>query len=305
VVTEVAAEGLDLRRAARVVHYDLPWTPMRLEQREGRAVRLGSARAEVEVVRFEPPPELDRALALGATLARKATLPARAGLGVDGVRQWRWRSSLADRVGEGPGAAGTAAVLLARGDAPGRGVLAGFELHVERSGRSERLAATVGWLDAAGRWSEDEATVSAALLAALRVERPVHPDPAHVAAALDRLVSPIRARLSIVGGRRWASAEPEAAARRLAVRIGSGVREAARRRAGALLARLERALAFVAGGHTAGEAMLVGRMADAEPRELARTLARFPPPTARWDAIEVRVTGLVLFETEGRFTTPA
>ena len=55
VVTDVAAEGLDLHRAARVVHYDLPWTPMRLEQREGRVVRLGSVHREVEVVRFEPP----------------------------------------------------------------------------------------------------------------------------------------------------------------------------------------------------------------------------------------------------------
>ncbi|MGH7525289.1 MAG: helicase-related protein, partial [Gemmatimonadales bacterium] len=49
VVTDVAAEGLDLQRAARVIHYDLPWTPMRLEQREGRAVRLGSRHRSVEV----------------------------------------------------------------------------------------------------------------------------------------------------------------------------------------------------------------------------------------------------------------
>ncbi|HEX2249705.1 MAG TPA: DEAD/DEAH box helicase, partial [Gemmatimonadales bacterium] len=35
IVTDVAAEGLDLQRAARVVHYDLPWTPMRMSQREG------------------------------------------------------------------------------------------------------------------------------------------------------------------------------------------------------------------------------------------------------------------------------
>ena len=55
VATDVAAEGLDLQRAARVVHYDLPWTPMRLEQREGRALRLGSLHPMVEVVTLSPP----------------------------------------------------------------------------------------------------------------------------------------------------------------------------------------------------------------------------------------------------------
>ncbi|MEO6056166.1 MAG: hypothetical protein ABIQ49_04935, partial [Gemmatimonadales bacterium] len=59
---------------------------------------------------------------------------------------------------------------------------------------------------------------------------------------------------------------------------------------------LERALAFAAGGHTAGEAQLVRRLADAEGAELAGALARIPAPTQRWEGIEVRVTGLVLFE---------
>ncbi|HZI75237.1 MAG TPA: DEAD/DEAH box helicase, partial [Gemmatimonadales bacterium] len=62
VVTDVAAEGLDLQRAARVVHYDLPWTPMRLEQREGRSVRRGSHNGEVEVIRFHPPELLEKRL---------------------------------------------------------------------------------------------------------------------------------------------------------------------------------------------------------------------------------------------------
>jgi hypothetical protein len=61
-------------------------------------------------------------------------------------------------------------------------------------------------------------------------------------------------------------------------------------------ARLERALAFVAGGHTAGEAMLVRRLADADPPALAAGLARIPATSACWDAIDVRLTGLVIFE---------
>lgn len=299
VVTDVAAEGLDLRRAARVVHYDLPWTPMRLEQREGRAVRLGSARELIEVVRFDPPPALDAALRLGEHLARKAALAGRTGLGADGVRLWRWRSALADRLSPGPAAAGTAVVRLRAGDGPAvgtPGLLAGFELLAVHGGRPEPLASVVGWLDCAGRWTEDEAVVAARLLAAARGGLASSAEPARLRAALDRLLEPVRARLTLTGSRRWTAAEPDPAARRLAARLGEWVREAARRRDAASLARLERALAFAAGGHTAGEALLVRRLAEAEPRELAAALARMPAPTPRWDAVEARLTGLVLFE---------
>lgn len=297
IVTDVAAEGLDLRRAARVVHYDLPWTPMRLEQREGRAVRLGSARVEVEVVRFEPPSVLDTALRLGASLARKAALPARAGLGADGRRLWRWRSALADQIGDGACVAGTAVVTVMPQEC-GPGLLAGYELHAARGGVADCLAAVVGWLDPAGRWFEDESIVTTRLLAALESTTKVPCNAARAAAALDRLAGPIRAHLTRVAGRRWTAAEPDPAARKVAVRLGSGVREAARRRDAHLLAKLERALAFVAGGHTAGEALMVRRLAGAEPRALERELARLPLPTPRWGAVEVVLTGLVLFERE-------
>jgi hypothetical protein len=62
-----------------------------------------------------------------------------------------------------------------------------------------------------------------------------------------------------------------------------------------MLGRLERAMGFAGGGHTAGEAMLVERMAEATPRVLTEWLARVPAPTPRWDSLEVRLTGLVLF----------
>ncbi|MBE3550814.1 MAG: Superfamily II DNA/RNA helicase [Brockia lithotrophica] len=39
--TEAGAEGLNLQCARHVVNYDLPWNPMRLEQRIGRVHRLG------------------------------------------------------------------------------------------------------------------------------------------------------------------------------------------------------------------------------------------------------------------------
>jgi hypothetical protein len=290
VVTDVAAEGLDLRRAARVVHYDLPWTPMRLEQREGRAVRLGSARDLVEVVRFIPPPAFDAALELGDRLRRKAALPALAGLGADGVRLWRWRSALVDQLGDGQAVSGTA--LACRG----RGVLAGFELLALRHGECQCIGSVVGWLGPDGSWSEDESVVAERLRAAAACDNRAPPTAAVIRQALDRLVGPVRARLALAAARRWTAAEPDTAARRLALRLGELVRTAARRRDGRELTRLERALAFVAGGHTAGEAMLVRRLADADAPALAACLTGIPATSARWDAIDVRLTGLVVFD---------
>ena len=303
VVTDVAAEGLDLRRAARVVHYDLPWTPMRLEQREGRAVRLGSARDLVEVVRFIPPPAFDAALELGDRLRRKAALPALAGLGADGVRLWRWRSALVDQLGDGQAVSGSALgcrsprVPRAAADTcqeASRGVLAGFELLALRHGERQCIGSVVGWLGPDGSWSEDESVVAERLRAAAACDNRAPPTAAVIRQALDRLVGPVRARLALAAARRWTAAEPDAAARRLALRLGELVRMAAQRRDARDLARLERALAFVAGGHTAGEAMLVRRLADAP--ALAACLAGIPATSARWDAIDVRLTGLVVFD---------
>lgn len=43
VSTEVAAEGVDLQFCRLLINYDLPWNPMRVEQRIGRIDRLGQA----------------------------------------------------------------------------------------------------------------------------------------------------------------------------------------------------------------------------------------------------------------------
>lgn len=49
--TDAASEGLNLHERCRlVVHFELPWTPMRLEQRTGRVDRLGQARPVHEVL---------------------------------------------------------------------------------------------------------------------------------------------------------------------------------------------------------------------------------------------------------------
>lgn len=52
IATDAAAEGLDLQTTARyVLHFDCPWNPSRLEQRNGRLDRYGQAR-DVTVFHF-------------------------------------------------------------------------------------------------------------------------------------------------------------------------------------------------------------------------------------------------------------
>lgn len=58
VATDLVSEGLNLQRAAVVVHYDLPWNPVRLDQRNGRAHRIGQRRSAVEAYYFVPDPDL-------------------------------------------------------------------------------------------------------------------------------------------------------------------------------------------------------------------------------------------------------
>ena len=53
VATDCLSEGINLQDSFDAVfHYDLPWNPTRLEQREGRADRFGQASPEVRVVTY-------------------------------------------------------------------------------------------------------------------------------------------------------------------------------------------------------------------------------------------------------------
>ena len=53
VATDCLSEGINLQDyCSAVVHYDLPWNPTRLEQREGRVDRFGQPAAEVRVVTY-------------------------------------------------------------------------------------------------------------------------------------------------------------------------------------------------------------------------------------------------------------
>jgi SNF2 family DNA or RNA helicase len=52
VCTDVAAEGVDLQFCRLVINYDLPWNPMRIEQRIGRIDRIGQLAKRILIWNF-------------------------------------------------------------------------------------------------------------------------------------------------------------------------------------------------------------------------------------------------------------
>lgn len=68
VSTDMASEGLNLQRAGVVVHYDIPWNPVKLDQRNGRAHRIGQTRPAVRAIYFLPD---SRETRIVATVAAK------------------------------------------------------------------------------------------------------------------------------------------------------------------------------------------------------------------------------------------
>lgn len=75
VSTDMAAEGLNLQRAGVVIHYDIPWNPVKLDQRNGRAHRIGQQRETVKAIYFLPE---SRETKIVETIARKNRVRKRA-----------------------------------------------------------------------------------------------------------------------------------------------------------------------------------------------------------------------------------
>ena len=67
VCTDAAAEGLNLQNCGSLFNYDMPWNPMKVEQRIGRIDRIGQRRHEVRIRHFmyEGTVEADVYAALG------------------------------------------------------------------------------------------------------------------------------------------------------------------------------------------------------------------------------------------------
>lgn len=71
IATDLASEGLNLQDADALIHYDLPWNPLRLAQRLGRIARLGSEHHAVRVSWFAPAEDIEHRLRQEAIIERK------------------------------------------------------------------------------------------------------------------------------------------------------------------------------------------------------------------------------------------
>ncbi len=137
VATDVAAEGLDLQGAGRVVHLDVPWTAMRIAQREGRLTRFGQRHLSVAVLTRMPATVIEQRLAMHPRVTRKHTC---AQLWLDALER-----------GHRPGGTvpcGPAPVCLIRSPGPNVSVVA---IHAERGVRSGMLVLC----GRGGRWELD------------------------------------------------------------------------------------------------------------------------------------------------------
>lgn len=71
--TDVLAEGVNLQQARTIIHFDIPWNPMKAIQRSGRVDRLGSKHHSVQNYCFIPPAYIDDSLALLNRVREKMT----------------------------------------------------------------------------------------------------------------------------------------------------------------------------------------------------------------------------------------
>jgi len=70
VTTDTFSEGVNLTEADVVINYDLPWNPIRIVQRVGRANRIGRT-GGIDVINFIPDDNIDRVMQLIKTLKKK------------------------------------------------------------------------------------------------------------------------------------------------------------------------------------------------------------------------------------------
>jgi helicase-like protein/SNF2 domain-containing protein len=255
VATDLLSEGLNLQDAARVVHYDLPWSPARFAQRVGRIDRLGSAHGSIESVSFAPPEALERALRLESRLAvkaRAATLAGAAGIETperepSAVAALDW----ADRLHR-----------LAWGEIAAAGLVAAVAGGEPCTVLVVRLGAAVEAIvvDSTGARA-DPAGATAALENALPgVTVPL--DPAELESAIGLAAPIVRARLAAIADARWRAGDRDRLSRRLIPWVLSEARRAARRRDPRRLAGLDALVARLAAGMTAGEEELLDRLLE-------------------------------------------
>ncbi|MDH4348198.1 MAG: DEAD/DEAH box helicase [Gemmatimonadota bacterium] len=285
--TDVAAEGLDLQRAHRVVHFDLPWTDVRLEQRDGRARRIGASARSVEIITFLPHRMLEARIRQLERLRDKRALRSLAGL--DHRSQWLfgWRAALARWAGAGPAVAGFTVV-----HATDPGWLVGVALATHDGSAAP---ATLIWFAEDGSDTDDpEQTVPRFLAAAGAPPSTADLDWHRL---LPRLARRARRLLGEAAGAGWCRVPGRAIERAVARRLEQLARGAAARRDQATLRELESLLDTVRGGLSAGEAFAVERAARLRDGNLLSALRELPGRPATVGPPRPLITGIVRVAT--------
>jgi superfamily II DNA or RNA helicase len=289
VTSDVSSEGLDLHGAERVVHYDLPWTPARLEQREGRAIRRGAAHEVAEVVRFLPPRVLERRLGQQRILQRKASLPVRAQLLKQDLLTWpELLQELAAPEASAP------LVAVVRDDGP-RGILASLQLVRHDGAGSHRAGARLAWLPVIGAIREDVRALTAAIRRARAAPDVLAPADDELRRSEQALLARALARAS-VDSLGVAPGADRRASRALIRRLGLLAGEAARRRDIPGFERWSRASQWLARNRTAGTERVAAQLAGASTLELQQLASALPPPPPliTW---ELRATHVIAFRS--------
>jgi hypothetical protein len=168
IATDVLAEGVNLQRAAALVHLDLPWTPAAIVQRNGRALRVGATNGVVSIYEVRPPPGAAALVAMGRRHRAKTRAATAA------VRESRCRAAVANvaqRWGLGNELA-TPRHALART----AGDTAGFVAVVAHGGRTACLAGRRRGATRSGWAVTDSCRTVLALLAGVRVADPTNHD---------------------------------------------------------------------------------------------------------------------------------
>ena len=290
--TDLVGEGLNLQDAARVVHYDLPWSPARLAQRVGRVDRLGSPHAAVDTVTFLPPEQLGAALAIEQRLARKLRAQLAAGAaqaeataGPLATTAFDWCDRLQQIAGcTAPAPQGTVATVT-RGPAAVLviriGALVDAVVVEDGRPRSDPIAATASL----------EAAVGSAAGAA---------PPAGLAVALREAAPVVRDRLAAVAAARWRAADRDRLSRRLIPWVLAEARRAARRRDANLLRALDGLVTRLSAGMTAGEEGLLDDLLERRRavgmRDLLAWHARLPPVAAVVEGPAVQLVAALVRE---------
>jgi len=289
VTTDVAAEGLDLQGADRVVHYDLPWTATRVDQRLGRVRRLGSRAATVQECWILPPRSVERRLGQEGALAVKRRLPDELGVGEASEARWRQRVAVARSIGGDSAVEGIACVK--EGAASVVRALACARIESASSGGVTRLYV----YDSERGWQVNEGRALELLRRAAAVSRPHPAPPDQTRALIEELAGPVRVGLREAAGRQWEPGQSSPEVAILLRRVRHWARIAARARDDRLLERLDAAVRGLGQGRTAGEEIRLAHLASRASATVHEHLREIPAAGPALALPRVRLVGMVVF----------